>query len=231
MFGQGLWRSLRRAPQEMVVDEARWVVVDVESSGLDPRRDRLLSIAAIAVHFDTAAPPGGSAGPVRPRIMLSDSLELRLRQPDALLARPDKANVLVHGIGVGAQRTGTEPGEALAAWGHFIGRSPLVGFHSDFDRVLIERACQAQSLIPPPNPWLDLEPLAAVLHDDPRRHSLDHWLRHQGITCLARHRAAADALATAELLLKLWPRLSPRVEGRFAAVQDLASGHRFLPGR
>ncbi|MFP5483318.1 MAG: hypothetical protein ACLGGW_08595, partial [Gammaproteobacteria bacterium] len=30
----------------------RWVVLDVESSGLNPKRDRLISIAATAIAFD-----------------------------------------------------------------------------------------------------------------------------------------------------------------------------------
>jgi DNA polymerase-3 subunit epsilon len=37
------------------VDERRWVVLDVETSGLDPRRDQLLAIAAIALQVDWPA--------------------------------------------------------------------------------------------------------------------------------------------------------------------------------
>jgi DNA polymerase-3 subunit epsilon len=231
MTGCRLWSSWRGTPPAADIDEARWVVADVESSGLDPARDRLLAIAAVAVHFDDAARPGGAGRLPRPRIVLGDSLELRLRQPEAALDRPDKVNILVHGIGVGAQRSGTEPGEALAAWARFIGRSPLVGFHSDFDRRLIDSAGRRQGGSRSTHPWLDLEPLAAVLHDDPRHHPLDHWLQQQGIACLARHQAAADALATAELLLTLWPAVRRRCDGRFRSVEDLARGHRFLAGR
>jgi DNA polymerase III epsilon subunit-like protein len=41
----GLKRWLRHSPP----DPARWVVLDVETTGLDVRHDRLLAIAAIAL--------------------------------------------------------------------------------------------------------------------------------------------------------------------------------------
>lgn len=205
-------------------DDTRWVVADVESSGLDPTRDRLLAIAAIALHFD-------AADRLRPRIVFGDGFEMLLRQPADPAEPVDKANILLHGIGVGAQRSGSDPGEVLTAWERFIGRSPLVGYHSRFDQTLIDRASRAALGRTPPNPWLDLEPLAAVVHGDSQRRSLDHWLQRHGIACVARHQASADTLATAQLLLTLWPAVRERCDGRFAAVADLAEGHRFLPGR
>jgi DNA polymerase-3 subunit epsilon len=201
----------------------RWVVVDVETSGLDAARDRLLAIAALAVHFDEDFR--------RPRIQFSDAFEVFIRQSDAASRVVDKSNILIHGIGVGAQRAGQEPQEALRAWMHYVGDSPLVAYHSAFDETMIKRAiseCLGKRLR---NPWLDLEPLAAVAHEDPRQRSLDHWLDRYGIQCLLRHHAAADTLATAQLLLGLWPRVRKRVAGPFPTVQDFAAGHRFLVGR
>jgi len=214
------WRSLWSAASADV-DDARWVVVDVESSGLDARRDRLLAIAATALHFD--------AERRRPRIVLGDSFELLLRQ--AADAPVDKANILLHGIGIGAQREGVPAAEALRAWQRYVGRSPLLAYHADFDRTLIGRACREQLGAELSNRWLDLEPLAAVIHDDPLCRSLDHWLARHGIACLARHHAASDVLATAQLLLALWPAVRARGDGRFASVADLARAERFIAGR
>jgi DNA polymerase-3 subunit epsilon len=46
-----------------------------------------------------------------------------------------------------------------------------------------------------------------------------------------RHQAASDTLATAELLLRLWPALSRAVPGAgFRAVQALAEARRWMPG-
>jgi DNA polymerase III subunit epsilon len=201
-------------------DTGRWVVLDVESSGLDTRKDRLLAIAAIAVrHAEGAAP----------RIVLGDSFEVVLRQGDDSLAHADKANILLHGIGVGAQRDGMAPGAALEAFERFVGTSPLIAFHAAFDRAMIDRACDMHQRPRPPNPWLDLEPVCAVLHPGVRARALDEWIAHFGIECAVRHQAAADTLATAELLLKLWPAVRKQVRSPgIAALVELATQRRWM---
>ena len=183
MFDAFFQRLMRRP----ALDDSRWVVLDVESSGLDPRRDRLLAVAAVAVRVQGT----------RPLIDLGDSFEVVLQQA-ASTAVPDKANILLHGIGVGAQRAGTAPPLALRALARFVGASPLIAFHAAFDRALIDRACQAELGRALPNAWLDLEPLAAVLHPRASARSLDEWMAHFGITCAVRHQAAATP----------WPRQS-----------------------
>jgi len=163
----------------------RVIVVDVEASGLDPFRDRLISIGAIAVQ-------GGLA-------RLEESFETVLRQEEA----SDDRNILVHRIGGSAQMLGRDPAAALVDFLAFSGKAPLVAFHSDFDRVLIERTTKATLGTKPDNRWLDLAVLAPALFADHARaaRSLDDWLRIFGIENHDRHDALADALATAQLLL------------------------------
>jgi DNA polymerase-3 subunit epsilon len=212
------------------VSDERWVVVDVEASGLDARHDRLLAIAAFAVRFELEGVSGTDR--LKPRIVLSDSFEVVLRQDGSDTLAVDRQNILIHGIGVGIQRSGIDPVEALDAWRQYVSDSPLVAYHSDFDQTMIDRACRQHLGQAIPNPWLDLEPLAAVLHQDPRRHPLDRWLDRYRIQCLTRHQAAADTLATAQLLLRLWAMLPEHVRrSGFAGVLDHAAGHRFIAGR
>lgn len=220
MSGVRGWFSARRAP---AAEPLRWVVADVETSGLDPKRDRLLAVAGMAVQFDAVRR--------QPRLVPGDSFEARLRQPASSTAVPDRANILLHGIGVAAQRDGADPATALAAWHDWVGDAPLVGYHSAFDDTALRVAARQAGVAPATGAWLDLEPLCAVLHQQPRRQPLDHWLSHHGIDCLARHDAAADVLATAQLLAALWPRVRQRCDGQAAAVRDLADGARFLAGR
>lgn len=216
-----MWNALRallgRSP---AVDDTRWVVLDVESSGLDAARDRLLAIAAIGVHF----------GAGRPHIVVGDSFELVLRQHQLQTVAPDKSNILLHGIGVGAQRSGVDARDARQAFAAFTGGSPLVAFHAAFDRTLIERWFDATGGGHPANPWLDLEPLAAVLFSDVKARALDEWIAHFDIRCAVRHQAAADTLATAELLLRLWPALCLQTKAPgFRAAARLAGQRRWLP--
>ncbi len=194
----------------------RWAVLDVESSGLDARRDRLIAVAAVALHFDHG----------RPRISFGDSFEVVLRQAEV---PADKANILLHGIGVGAQREGMAPPTALRGLEQWLAGAPLVAFHSAFDETLIQRAMQSVLGHRLGNPWLDLAPVAAALQPTVRARSLDDWLDHFGIACAVRHQAAADTLATAELLLKLWPAARTQLASvDFGGLQRLAEQWRWL---
>ncbi|MBK9133653.1 MAG: 3'-5' exonuclease [Betaproteobacteria bacterium] len=203
-------------------DEARWVVLDVEASGLDAAHDRLLAIAAIAVRW-----PGGEAVP---RIELGDSFEVVLRQDES--APLDKPNILIHGIGVGAQRAGVAPREGLAAFSDWAGASPLIAFHAAFDETMIRRALRSASLPALRGPWVDLAPVAEVARPDVAAKSLDEWLSHFAIEVAVRHQAAADTLATAELMLRLWPAIVAQHAGAgFRGLVELAAQRRWLkPG-
>lgn len=200
-FGGLLSRWLRRQP---AVEPARWVVLDVESTGLDPDRDALLAIAAVALHRHEGAAPV---------IVPADSFAARVRhaapEPAAGGDGPRRRNVLVHGIGWGEQRRGDDPATVLRAFARWVNGAPLFGFHAAFDRRLLQRALGAAAPEAAlPGPWIDIEPLAAVMHPGTPRGALDDWLARFGIHCETRHDAAADTLATAELLLQLWPKLA-----------------------
>jgi DNA polymerase-3 subunit epsilon len=200
----------------------RWVVLDVEATGLDVASDRLVALAGVALV--------GVASRTAPCIDIADSFEAVVRLPDPL-PPPSRDAILVHGIGVGAQRAGLEPADALAAFARWAGEAPLLGFHVAFDRALVERAERAAGVVPPRRLWVDLEPLAALAAPDAEARSLDAWLARFGIVCLRRHDAAADALATAELLLALWPRLGRLADARDAgALARLAAQRRWLIG-
>ena len=160
----------------------RFVVADVETSGLDPYRDRLISIGAV----------GLTAGLVH----LDDSFKVVLRQPRASSTQ----NILVHGIDGTSQLAGREPADALAAWRRFSGDAPLVGFHADFDRVVLARAVRDALGREPTPTWLDLALLMPALFPARKAATLDEWTRLFAIENYARHDALADAFATAQVL-------------------------------
>ena len=163
--------------------EARWVVVDCETSGLDAHRDNLLSLAGVGVQ--------------RGRIPAGDWFQVTV-QPAALAARE---NILVHGIGAERQLAGEAPASALGAYLEFAGNAPRVAFRAAFDRTVIGRALHAVGRRDAAR-WLDLAQLLPLLF--PRLGSvptaLDGWLSAFGIEHYLRHDALADAYATAQLL-------------------------------
>ncbi len=211
----GRWRALAEPDLRAPPAAARFVVADVEATGLDVQRDRLIAIGAVTVE---AA-----------RIDLGRSFYVVLRQPEA----SSRENILVHGIGGTAQRGGDDPAEALLAFLEFAGKAPLVGFHAAFDNALIRRAMREFVGEPWERQWIDLAQLAPELipEEARARQHLDAWLERFGIEVFNRHDAAADALATAQLLLALLPRAAERRVATVEAMLWDPGAARWLGGR
>lgn len=197
------------------MDETRWVMLDVETSGLDMRRDRLLAVAAIALRVDWSAKTLS--------VDLGDSFEVVLRQDEI----STKENILLHGIGAQRQRDGVEPALALRSFAEFVGNSPLLAFHALFDQTMIGRYARTHLGDDLPSPWVDLDHLCAVTHEGVRARALDDWMSHFGISCAVRHQAAADTLAECELLQRIWPKLAAQCT-RWRDVQRLAELNQWL---
>lgn len=189
------WLARRRAHRAAAA-ALRWVVIDTETSGLDLQRDHLIAVAAVGVRLD-----GG-----RPRLSLADSFEVVLQCPPGLaLDAVARRNILLHGVGRGAQGGGQAPDLALRHLAAFVDGAPCLAFHAAFDAHMLGRAWRQHLGQRWPLPWLDLALLARALHPTlPHRH-LDEWVQHFGLEVGQRHRASSDAWVTAELLLRLWP--------------------------
>lgn len=180
------WQALPAEPLRTPLDKARFVVVDVETTGLDVHRDELLSIGLV---------------PAGPRSIEIDGLaEIVLRRESDVV---DKDNLVVHGITPTESASGIDAEEALVAFLERIGKSCLVAFHADFDRGILTRATRRYLDVKLKNAFLDLAWLMPALYPDSANtlRTLDDWLGRFDIAAPARHRASADALVTAELLL------------------------------
>ena len=198
------------------VDPCRWIMLDVETSGLDMHKDRLLAIAAIAMQVDWQS---GTLS-----VDLSDSFEVVLQQDEV----SNKDNILLHGIGAQSQRDGLEPSRAMQSFANYVGNAPLLAFHAAFDQRLITRYARQHLGQDLPNPWVDVDHLCAVTYEKVRARALDDWMTHFGIHCAVRHQAAADTLAECELLQHIWPRVTAQCSS-WADVEHLAAQHRWLP--
>jgi len=188
----------------------RWVVVDVETSGMDVNNDRLIAIGAVAI--------------VDGRIMPGDSLEIVVRQATA----SSRENILVHGVGAKAQLGGTDPQSAMRAFLDYVGRAALLAFHAPFDRRFLARVTRHYVNQPFDNPWLDIAELAPALEPKAPLKSLDEWLQYYGIPVVARHSAASDAFATALLMTRLLPEARRQGARTFADMQQLVRQAKWL---
>lgn len=178
------WRKLPSPDIARSHFQTRYIVADVETSGLNMVKDHLISIGAVGV----------SNGMINPL----DAFEVVLRQD--IVSTHD--NILIHGIGGSAQRDGVDPADALLLFLEYVGKSPLVAYHAEFDQRFIARAMKRFLGATIELQWIDI---AWVLPEIFRERidaqvALDDWLQQFDIENIQRHNAVSDAYATAKLL-------------------------------
>ena len=173
---------------ERPLRQQRWVVLDLETSGLNMNRDEVLSIGAVVIE-DGA-------------IDFSQQFERTLHRHDHKLA----PSVLIHGLAPSAIAAGCDPALALLDLMDFIGDSPLLAFHAGFDQRMLSRALKDSLGYKLQHPFMDVAELAPLLNPDVvmRDAGLDDWVAHFKLQVEERHNASADAQVTAELALILF---------------------------
>ncbi len=209
------WRALPSFDGDAPFDATRWCVVDVESSGLDVRRDRLIAIGVVPIDAK--------------RVVIAEAFHRLLRQQGASSAE----NILIHRISGTEQLEGDEPADVLLDFLQRIGASPLVAFHARFDETMICRAMQNVLGVRMRRRWLDLAILAPAL--DPEtpvtRRGLDDWLARYHIVPFQRHNALSDALVIAQLLQVMVERARAKGIVTVSELFALADNQRWLGGR
>ena len=179
------------------IGDARFVVFDTETSGLDFSKNRLLSIAGIAM----------------------TGFELHLDDTfDAIIAQTDVGGAdaaVVHGMISSDLADGLPECEAVSRFLAYAGDAVLVAHHAAFDLKMLQKAladCRGAKVW---NSSIDTAQLArrvevglmtsADAHGAEERepYRLDNLVRRYGIEVPERHTAAGDALATALLFQRL----------------------------
>lgn len=170
--------------------EQRWVVLDLETTGLNMNKDRVLSIGAVVIE--------------------DGAIDFRQQFERTLQCRELKLSpsVLIHGLGPNAIAAGSEPAEALLELLEFIGDSPVLAFHAPFDQHMLGRAVKEHLGHKLQHVFLDVADIAPMLCPQAqiREAGLDEWIEWFRLEVFERHNASADALATAELALILFSR-------------------------
>lgn len=177
------WQQLPAPDLRRSHYRCRYVVVDVETSGINVRTDRLYAIGAVAL--------------VDGQIDFRDALQLILASvaptSEAAAAASDAAPAPV---------AGPQAVEALIAFLQFVGKAPLVAYNVPFVAAMVERVLAECLGIEFALPWIDLEWVMPDLFRDldSTQGRLDAWLTHFEIDSIHRHNAVSDAYAIAQLL-------------------------------
>lgn len=170
----------------------RFVVLDCESTGFDPRRDRIVSIGGVAMREG--------------EILLEDSFGVIL--PVAY----NTSSVMVHGITrEQAAEEGVEESEALRQFLGWLKDAVIVGHHINHDVQLLDTALMRHYGMRLGNVVVDTVLAWQALREaggfrrrgEMEGHSLDQFCREFGILAHDRHTALGDAFLTAQLFMRL----------------------------
>jgi len=199
------------ALDERPLHQQRFVILDLETSGLNMRRDQVLSIGAVVIENGA--------------IDLSQQFECTLR----CSGHQASASTLIHGIAPNEIANGEDPAEALLSFMEFVGDSPLLAFHAEFDQRMLARALKQSLGYRLQHAFFDVAEIAPLLCPKAKlpHAGLDNWTEHFGLQVQQRHHASADALVTAELALILFSKARQQhLDNLPALLQQLNSRRR-----
>lgn len=162
---------------------ARFVTLDLETTGPRMLVDTIISIGAVAV--------------VERSIRHADAFERVLRQEQSSA----HDNILIHQIGGQAQAAGGDPATALLDCLEFLGASVAVAYRAEFDATVLTRELDARLGLPLRTRFIDLAVVLPALFPGRRNVTLDDWILDFGLPPIGRHHAIADAYASAQLWL------------------------------
>ena len=176
---------------ETPADEVRFILLDSETTGLDPRKDRLITIGAVSVI-------GGE-------VLLEDRFEALLR------VEYNSSAVTVHGVTREESQAGLEEPVALEQFLDYLKDGIIVGHHIKHDVDTFDAGYERHWGFQMSNRHLDTMALALLLESDGafvgqdpfRSFSLDELCDRFGVIPHDRHTAPGDAFMTALVFQRL----------------------------
>ncbi|WP_163558580.1 3'-5' exonuclease [Halomonas sp. NO4] len=167
------------------------VAIDCETTGVDTRTAEPVAIAAVKVRGE--------------RVLTSESLDLRLQRPATLTGD----SIRIHGLRGVDLDDGESPERALARLIDFIGNRPLLGWHLDFIRAVLDRQLRPRFGFDLPNSGIDVSQLyfrqlrRSHLEADAAGLRFESVAQALGVPVMGRHTALGDAVTTALMYLRL----------------------------
>jgi DNA polymerase-3 subunit epsilon len=202
-------RKQKRVDEKTPITEARYVVVDTELTGLDEKKDSIVSIGAVRMTGGNIELGGSFYRVVSPRTEMSaESVVIHEIMPSEVEERP-----------------GIE--SALAAFLEFCGDAILVGHFISLDLNFLNRELRHVRRAGIPNPALDTFSIYEWLRKrdkcpDYAATPQPGFRLHEIVKCFdiavnGAHNAVMDAFITAQLLQRFFPLLAE------AGVHDIGN--------
>ena len=181
------------------IDACRFVVLDTETTGLDPKTDRILSIGAVAVQNFS--------------VDVADSFETLVKQD-----QQKAESIAIHEITPGISAQADWPKDVMERFLNFLRGSVIIGHYVEFDHAILSASCKRQLGFGLENQQYDTMRLlrrtdnhfAYSNLNKPSDFELENVCNRFNIPIADRHTAMGDALATALLFTRQLKKLQKR---------------------
>ena len=193
------------------LSELKLVVIDIETSGLDIQKDRILSVSTLCIDCM--------------ELSIDSAQQWIVYQLDTFWNEA----IEIHGILPSETQHGKPEDEVLRELLSILENHPVIGHHVGFDMKMLDRATRRHFGLKLRNRMVDtahlsmqvLEAFHRTGYPGQRPPSLDEVCAQLNITVLDRHTSTGDAYACAEAFLLLCARLRKNY-GRSLRLKDLS---------
>jgi len=165
------------------LEDITFAVIDTETTGLNKKEDKILSIAAVKIK----------------KIKIVDIYNVFV---DAGIAIPEESKKF-HGIDNEHLKDKPKLIEIFPDFLKFLKNTIIVGHHIRFDVGMINIELEKIYGAKLPNYTIDTGQLYNFLTDTEEKASLDYLMKEFHVKCEDRHSALGDAIATAEVFIKI----------------------------
>jgi DNA polymerase III epsilon subunit-like protein len=205
------WVRRRRPAPGVPLRRLDFVAIDIETTGLDPRRDQPVALAAVPF----------AAG--RPRL---DAACIRLVNPGRPIPPAAQA---IHGIRDADVREAPAVAAALPEFLAACRGRAIIAHTAHFDLEIINRAARAAGFPALRDPVLDVGALAHGLFPSWWDLTLEGLGRLVEVEPIDRHTARGDALTAGAIFLRMIPLLEQRGIGTLSAALTLQRRAALIP--
>ncbi|ADG94796.1 DNA polymerase III subunit epsilon [Arcobacter nitrofigilis DSM 7299] len=167
-----------------------YVCLDCETTGLNPKKDEILSIGAVIIKEN--------------KVLMSKTFNIYVKPSDNISTQ----SILIHRIRPIDLENAIDPEEAIYELLKFIGSRVIVGYYIKFDIAIISRYTKKYIGIKLPNSSIEV---SSMYYRTKKRRSdyefvdlkFDTIMKELDIPLLGKHDALNDAIMTSMIFLKL----------------------------
>jgi len=167
-----------------------YVCLDCETSGLNPKKDEILSIGAVHIKEN--------------KILMRKTFNIFLKPSKNI----NPESIKIHHIRPIDLKNGINPQDAIYQLLEFIGSRPIVGYYIKFDVAIISKYTKEFIGIKLPNETIEVSSLYYKIRKRSTGYEFidlrfDTILKNLDIPTLGKHDALNDAIMTSMMFLKL----------------------------